>query len=196
MTRLTNPLPIFLDATGSLLDAGYIYVGIANGDPQSQPIAVFWDQERKIPAAQPLRTLGGVIVNGATPSQVYIAETDYSLRILDADFQLVRYDRSAYPDANSYQPEDSDLTAIAALSTTEFGRALLTTANQAALRTATGIPDPLPAAGGTVAGPISRASSGRYIHHADSGLVGDGFGRGTVEPVGGVDGDYYFQYSV
>ena len=37
-----------------------------------------------------------------------------------------------------YQPLDSDLTALAALTTTAFGRALLETANAAALRTAAG----------------------------------------------------------
>lgn len=38
----------------------------------------------------------------------------------------------------TYQPLDSDLTAIAALSTTSYGRAFLTLANAAAARTATG----------------------------------------------------------
>lgn len=39
----------------------------------------------------------------------------------------------------SFQPSDSDLTAIALLTTTAFGRALLTVANAAALRTAAGL---------------------------------------------------------
>ena len=41
--------------------------------------------------------------------------------------------------AAAYQPLDSDLTAIAALSTTAFGRALLTLADAAAARTALGL---------------------------------------------------------
>ena len=41
--------------------------------------------------------------------------------------------------ANTYQPLDSDLTAIAALSTTSFGRALLELADAAAGRTARGL---------------------------------------------------------
>ena len=41
--------------------------------------------------------------------------------------------------ANTYQPLDSDLTAIAALSTTSFGRALLELADAAAGRTALGL---------------------------------------------------------
>lgn len=41
--------------------------------------------------------------------------------------------------ASDFQPTDSDLTAIAALSTTPFGRSLLTQADAAALRTAAGL---------------------------------------------------------
>lgn len=41
-------------------------------------------------------------------------------------------------DATAYQPLDSDLTAIAALTTTTFGRSLLTVADAAAARTAIG----------------------------------------------------------
>ena len=41
--------------------------------------------------------------------------------------------------AAGYQPLDSDLTAIAALTTTSFGRALLALADAAALRTAAAV---------------------------------------------------------
>ena len=136
MTRLTNPQPLFLNARGDLLDAGMIYVGVANADPQDQPLAVFFDAARTIPAMQPLRTLGGKIVNGATPVPIFVAEPDYSLRVLDADGGLVSYDPTSYPIGADYQPVDTDLTAIAALGTTEFGRSLLTLANAAALKMA------------------------------------------------------------
>jgi hypothetical protein len=42
------------------------------------------------------------------------------------------------PDLSGYQPLDSDLTAIAALATTAYGRALLTLADQAALGASVG----------------------------------------------------------
>lgn len=45
----------------------------------------------------------------------------------------------AYFGSTQYQPLDSDLTAIAALSTTSYGRSLLTTADAAALATASGV---------------------------------------------------------
>jgi len=171
MTRLTNPQPLFLNARGNLLDAGMIYVGVANADPQDQPIAVFFDADRMIPAMQPLATQGGKIVNGATPVQIFVAEADYSMRVLDADGGLVSYEPTSFPMGAQFQPIDSDLTAIAALATTEFGRSLLTLANAAALKTATGIADCLALSGGTVTGNITRASAGTHSYWADAGLT-------------------------
>jgi hypothetical protein len=167
MTKLTNPTPLWLDARGTLLDAGYIYVGVAQADPEDQPIQLYANAARTIPLAQPLRTLGGVVVNGATRTGVFMAEDDYSLRVRDADGNLISYEPSAVETQDEqYQPLDSDLTAIAALATTPYGRSLLTLANQAALKAATGIPDPLPAAGGTVTGNISRSGAGGHAYAA------------------------------
>ncbi len=196
MTRLTNPQPLFLDARGALLDAGFIYVGVANADPESQPIATFWDVALTIPAAQPLSTLGGVIVNGATPAQVFFSEQNYSLRIDDADGLLVRYDPTAFTVNSQFQPLDADLTAIAALATTEYGRALLTLASSSALRSATGIPDPLPLVGGQMTGNITRQSAGVHAYWANPAMTG---GREylTVNTAGdpaSQPGDVWFKY--
>jgi hypothetical protein len=73
---------------------------------------------------------------------------------------------SLFSDLPSYQPIDSDLTAIAALGTTPFGRSLLTLANQAALKAATGIPDPLPIAGGVLTGNVTRQNAGGLAYSA------------------------------
>jgi hypothetical protein len=45
MSRLANPLPIFLDGRGALLDAGYIYIGTVNTDPEilANQLPLFWD---------------------------------------------------------------------------------------------------------------------------------------------------------
>jgi hypothetical protein len=172
MTKLANPVPLFLNANGTLIDAGKIYVGVANQDPELNPIAVFWDRERTKPALQPLRTLGGVVVNGYSPAFVYFAEEDYSLRIRDADDNEVIYIKSSTDEADvQYQPLDSDLTAIAALSTTAFGRALLTLANSAELKAATGIPDSLPLTGGILTGNVSRQSAGVHLYHVGTAMT-------------------------
>ncbi len=171
MQKLSNPQPIFLDASGMLLDAGHIYVGVANADPQTQPIDLFWDKQLSKPAVQPLRTLGGLIVNGTTPASVFYADGDFSMRVTDAADVLVFYSPSIYSSDGGVQPLDADLTAIAAQGTTSFGRSLLLLANQADLVAATGIPTPLPAAGGAVSGNIVRQGAGSHLYWAASGLT-------------------------
>jgi hypothetical protein len=126
MQKLGNPVPLFLDATGRLLDGGKIFVGVQDGDPETNPIATFFDSALTIPAAQPIRTLGGFIVNGVNPASVFIAEEDYSMRVYDSLDNLVEYSPSVFAPGASFQPLDPDLTAIAALTTQPYGRSLLT----------------------------------------------------------------------
>jgi hypothetical protein len=142
VTKLVSPIPLFLDGRGALLDAGSIYIGTPGDDPEivGNQIDLFWDYARTIPAPQPLRTLGGVIVNGHDLGLVYFAEPNFSVTTRDADGNLVAYIADAFDlGGASYQPLDSDLSAIAGLATTIFGRALLTLADQAALQAAAGI---------------------------------------------------------
>jgi hypothetical protein len=157
VTKLINPRPIFFDGRGALLDAGYIWFGEDGTDPEveANQIDVFFDKDLTIPAAQPLRTLGGLIMNGANPSFVYTAEIDFSTTIRDADSNLVDYIPTAFDlGGAAYQPLDADLTAIAALATTAYGRAFLTLANQAALQALVGI-----GAAGLLASPPPRSSA-------------------------------------
>lgn len=172
MLQLANPFPLYLDQHGALLDAGKVYVGTANADPEASPVTVYWDSAATIPATQPLRTLGGLIVNNGVPSQVFVNATDYSTRVRDADGNQVSYTKSAIAiAAPSYQPLDSDLTAIAALSTTTFGRSLLTAADAPGLKTIASIIDGLPTTGGTVTGNITRSGAGPHVYHNDSTYV-------------------------
>jgi len=168
---IINPLPLWRDLDDSLLDGGYIYVGVAEDNPETAPVITYWDRELTQIATQPLRTRGGYIVRGANPSAVYVAESDYSIKAKDLSGAEVLYRSTVTATGVSYQPLDSDLSAIAALATTSYGRALLTLANQAALKAATGIPDPLPLAGGTVTGNINRAGSGPHLYHATAGFT-------------------------
>jgi len=197
MQKIGNPVPNFLDARGMLMDGGYIYVGIADGDPQVDPINLFWDTALTIPATQPLRTLGGYIVNGVTPASVFCSESDYSMRSEDNNNTLVFYSPSVFTDTAAFQPASAELTAIAALTGTTFGRNLLTLPNSAALATATGIPAPLPLAGGTVTGNILRQGAGVYPYWNDPAMTG---GRIFLTAAGDPDptslpGDLWFTYS-
>lgn len=60
-----------------------------------------------------------------------------------------------------YQPLDSDLTAIAALTTTSFGRGLLALADAAALRTSTGLGGAAVLNVGTAAGTVAAGDDSR-----------------------------------
>lgn len=192
MQKLGNPVPIFLDTTGALMDGGRLYVGVVDGDPESDPIDLFWDASLTIPAPQPLRTIGGLIVNGTTPAAVFMAEDDYSMRVTDAQDVLVFYSPSVYTNTSGFQPLDSDLTAIAALGTTSYGRALLILANQAALQAAVGY---APFTGGTVTTNIVRSGAGVHTYWFDPAMTG---GRIYVTEEGAADptsqpGDIWFE---
>lgn len=194
MTKLTNPMPLFLNARGNLLDAGFIYVGVANGDPEAAPINLFWDAAMTIPAAQPLRTLGGYVVNEATPSFVFMAEEDYSLRVRDADGGVISYVPSIVASGSQFQPLDVDLTAIAALATTPYGRSLLTLVNAAGLRQVAGISDSLPLVGGTVSGNILRQSAGPHLYHVNPAYTsGRLYGPENVTDPTTQPGDIWFK---
>ncbi|MBS0661374.1 MAG: hypothetical protein JSR82_24440 [Verrucomicrobia bacterium] len=82
-----------------------------------------------LPSTQPNQVLAGP-ASGASPA----AASGRALVEADIPVEIARVSALA-----GYQPVDSDLTAIAALATTTFGRSLLTSADAAALRALTGI---------------------------------------------------------
>jgi hypothetical protein len=72
--------PIFTDIDGQPLEAGYVWLGQANLDPQVNPINVYWDAALTIAAPQPIRTLGGYPSRNGTPARLYV-NSDYSIRV-------------------------------------------------------------------------------------------------------------------
>jgi hypothetical protein len=82
------PYPIFSEADGQPLENGYIWIGAANLDPQTNPINVYWDSLLTITAAQPIRTLNGYVVYNGTPSRFYTS-TNYSIRVMDKNGSTV-----------------------------------------------------------------------------------------------------------
>jgi hypothetical protein len=80
--------PIFTDIDGQPLEAGYVWIGQANLDPQVNPINAFWDAALTIPAGQPIRTLGGYPSNSGTPARLYV-NSDYSIRVMNKNGSTV-----------------------------------------------------------------------------------------------------------
>lgn len=83
-----NPAVLYLDTDGSPLDAGYIYFGAINQNPETNPIEVYWDAAGTQPVSQPVRTLRGFPVRNGTPAVVY-AGSDYSNTVRNRRGEMV-----------------------------------------------------------------------------------------------------------
>lgn len=82
MIPVQPPITQYTDAAGKPLEGGAIYIGQAGQDPASNPQTAYWDVAGTIPAAQPLRTVGGYIVNNGAPAEVYVAG-NHSIAVKD-----------------------------------------------------------------------------------------------------------------
>jgi hypothetical protein len=80
-SSIISPFPVFNDLDGTPLEAGYIYIGTSNLNPETAPVNVFWDAARTIPAAQPIRTIGGFPARNGSPSNVYVEADTYSITV-------------------------------------------------------------------------------------------------------------------
>ncbi len=118
MLAIQSPFPQYYDVDGSPLDAGYVYFGVANDNPETNPITVYWDAAGTQPAAQPLRTKNGVIYRSGKPALVY-ANSDYSITIKSKFGDLVSYEKSSKDWTASLQIQ-SNLAASSGLSLIGF----------------------------------------------------------------------------
>lgn len=92
---IESPYPVFTDLDGTPLEDGYIYVGTANLNPVTNPVAVYWDEALTQPAAQPIRTSGGYPVRSGTPSRFWVSPvTPYSILVRNKRSQQVFYSPS------------------------------------------------------------------------------------------------------
>lgn len=80
-SSIVSPFPVFNDLDGTPLEAGYIYIGTANLNPEVSPINVFWDAALTVPAAQPIRTVGGYPSRNGSPGNLYVSPTTFSITV-------------------------------------------------------------------------------------------------------------------
>lgn len=90
MLATGSPFPLFSDLDGNPLNGGSLFFGVANQNPETSPITVYWDEAGTQPAAQPISTLNGYPVRNGTPAVVFAA-ADYSLNVRDLRGALVFY---------------------------------------------------------------------------------------------------------
>jgi hypothetical protein len=80
-SSIVSPFPVFNDLDGTPLEAGYIFIGTSNLNPEVSPINVFWDDALTVPAAQPIRTIGGYPSRNGSPGNMYVSADTYSITV-------------------------------------------------------------------------------------------------------------------
>jgi hypothetical protein len=95
LTQLAPPYPIFTDKNGDPLDAGFLYFGVADQNPETNPITVYWDNAFTQPVAQPIRTINGYPSRNGSPAAVY-ANDYFSVTVRNKNSELVIYSTSNY----------------------------------------------------------------------------------------------------
>lgn len=93
-TPITSIYQQFKGLDGQPLENGYIYIGIANQNPETAPLGIYWDYAMTQPAAQPLRTVNGYVYRSGTPANVFLA-SDYSQTVRSVNRSLVTTCQSA-----------------------------------------------------------------------------------------------------
>ena len=99
------PYPVFYDRDGDPLDNGNIYIGVANLDPVTNPISVYYDEALTLPASQPLKTSNGYVYRNGTPVQLYVNAANFSITVNDNKNLLV-YN---FPDGTGISPNASGI---------------------------------------------------------------------------------------
>lgn len=84
-----NPLPSFTDLSGMPLQGGSLYLGVANANPQTNPVTAFQDEACTIPLSQPIKVQNGVPTLNGTPLTVYLQTPVYSILVNDSTGRVV-----------------------------------------------------------------------------------------------------------
>lgn len=90
MQTVIPPYPQFNGSDGQPLEGGYIYIGTAGLNPETNPVSVYFDRAATIPAAQPVRTSGGFPTRYGSPANLFVSG-DYSITVKDLKGNLVYY---------------------------------------------------------------------------------------------------------
>jgi hypothetical protein len=139
-TSILPQYPIWSEIDGSPLEDGFIYIGIAGLNAESNPQTVYFDGALSVVAAQPIRTLNGYPARSGSPAMMYVAG-DFSIVVRDKAGVLIY--ASLF---NTY--------------TDNFGTMANQNANAVAITggTITGLSSPLPIGSGGTGGATQSAA--------------------------------------
>jgi hypothetical protein len=93
--QLAPPYPVFTDKNGDPLDNGYLYFGVVDLNPETNPIQVYYDSAFTQPVAQPIRTSNGYPMRNGAPALIY-AGSQFSVTVRDKNSDLVIYSPVGY----------------------------------------------------------------------------------------------------
>lgn len=94
MLPIESAFKVFTNSQGKPLENGYVYFGVANQNPITSPISVYWDAAGTQPATQPLRTVNGYIHRSGTPANLFVGVA-YSQLVQDSRGRQVFYARTS-----------------------------------------------------------------------------------------------------
>lgn len=99
MATVKSPFQQFFDTDGKALDSGFVYVGVAGQNPETNPITLYWDTALTQPVVQPIRTVSGYIARSGTPAQLYTAAgvVDYSMTARNRRGEIIFSELSVSP---------------------------------------------------------------------------------------------------
>lgn len=91
MTTVNNPFPYFPEAGTN----GYIYIGSANQDAQTNPIVAYRDAELTAPWSQPIRTVNGYAAYQGAKAGIFLGVSEFSITVKDSNGVIVLNDNAA-----------------------------------------------------------------------------------------------------
>lgn len=198
LTQLAPPYPIFTDKNGDPLDAGYLYFGTVNLNPETNPIQVYYDSAFTQPAAQPLRTSNGYVMRNGSPALLF-AGSQFSVTVRNKNNELVIYSPVGYGIVPGTSATSTDQITYNEGSTGAVARVLTsrlqdcvsvkdfgavgdgvtddTVAIQAAVDAAAGRPVYVPAGTYVITSTIDMESAATSTFNQGPQLIGDGIGK-------------------
>lgn len=91
MSTVNNPFPYFPDAGTN----GYIYIGSANQNAQTNPIVAYRDAELTAPWSQPIRTVNGYAAYQGAKAGIFLSVSEFSITVKDSNGVIVLNDNAA-----------------------------------------------------------------------------------------------------
>jgi hypothetical protein len=110
MIATSTPFSQYFDKNGDPLDNGSVYFGVADQNPETSPVPVYWDFDGTQPIAQPVRTLAGYMVRNGSPANVFV-DVAYSTTVRNKRGELVYYAANS----QDFSSQSSGNTAVDAI---------------------------------------------------------------------------------